>query len=132
MTHPPPRHTHIIQLLHVTLKLLKALGNVVERCEPDISLHLCPGRDLIDGPLRAPNLSGLQRGGGGKLVPILTFVLPEWRERGHQSIGENRGEGEEKGWRGEKGGGGERRKGGAYWREFLVELVLDVVDNLHG
>ena len=53
---------------------------VVKWSESNVSLHLSPRRNLVDGPLRTLDLSCLQCRGSGKLVVLLIRVLGE-RER---------------------------------------------------
>ena len=50
---------------------------VVKWSESNISLHLSPRRNLVDGTLRTFDLSRLQRGRSGKLVVLLFRVLGE-------------------------------------------------------
>ena len=67
----------IIQLLNIGPYLLKAVMNAIEWCEADIALHLCPGRDLIDGTLTTAHLSRLEGGRSSKLVTLFTGMLHE-------------------------------------------------------
>ena len=50
---------------------------VIKWSESNVSLHLSPRRNLVDGPLRTLDLSWLQCRGSGKLIVLLIRVLGE-------------------------------------------------------
>jgi len=65
----------VVDLLHVALDALHTLMDTVEWSQPHVSLHFCPGGNLVDASLRAPHLRRLHGGGSTKLVQIFLSML---------------------------------------------------------
>lgn len=68
-------YTFAIEILHISLKLLFALENAVERGQANVTLYFSPLRYLIDVSCSTGHLSGLQSRGCSKAVALLLRVL---------------------------------------------------------